>query len=154
LALALSDTARPISVRAVADAVGVSPQTLYNHDSRVQRDGGGSQQLLPLIASAAERQGRIANRVKRRRGAKDDAVLIERLRVELKGTQGDYRRLLERWMLIEMNALAAGIDLNALLMPLGGKPDRSTSRAASRKAKSVPFHRQGKRGGAGPDSIS
>jgi hypothetical protein len=64
LALALFDAAKPISVRAVADAVGVSRQSLYSHDSRLRGDGGECQQLLPLIASAAERQARMTNRIR------------------------------------------------------------------------------------------
>lgn len=129
LRAAIADPDTPISVRAVAEALGISPTTLYNHQRWAENAGRPRDRVITRIKRAVRAQERITRRIKRRRGAREEAVQIEQLRAKLQEVQEQYSNLLEKWVLIEMNAARFGMSVDSLLVSLADKPDRSVSQA-------------------------
>lgn len=100
---AMGDPDVPLSVRAVATAIGCSPQTLYSHG------------FNDRITAAGASRGRIENRIKRRRSKRTDAMLIEDLRVQVADWQQKYENLLQRLTLLEYNLRShPTVDVNEL----------------------------------------
>ncbi len=108
----LSPEECPLHVRNVADALQISPTTLYKYELDV------------LIGAARERQQQRAKGQKKKRQRTPDEETIHRLQTELEQERERNRGLVTRIMLMEANAARCGWDPEELYRPLP-KPLRS-----------------------------
>jgi hypothetical protein len=126
IALAVRDPSLSLAVRAVAEFVGVSPQTIYNRDKRTDRE---EDRLAWKIKVARAERERRSNRVRRHRGAAELIQRIERLETELAEEKTRYRSVLTKLLLVEEAFRGTDVDLDAIYEAGIAKPDRSYSKA-------------------------